>query len=135
MVSLNERGMTQDPFRAWKIYCVGLAAFLALMYVVVFTAAFRSVLIADFTITTVSFFGLYGFAFQKRLGWRVFWRVQCFVFPAWDLVFNFGPWSSGAAAVRMEALVLLLVFVPEYWALWKYGYRSPDLWRLSPSGA
>lgn len=135
MVTLTERGKSKDPFRAWKIYCLLLAAFLALMYVVVFAAAFRPMVLADFAVTAVSFLGLYGFAFQKGLGWRVLWRVQCFAFPAWGLVFNFGPWSSGAAVVRMETFALLLLFVPQYWALWKYGYRSPDLWGLSPSGA
>jgi hypothetical protein len=132
MVSFTERSASADPFRVWKIYCFVLAA---LMYVVVCAAAFRPMLLVDFAITVVSFFGLCGLAFRKRFGWRAFWRAQCFIFPLWDLVFNFGPSSNSAAAVRMEALVLMLLFVPQYWALWEYGYRSPELWGLTRSAA
>jgi len=65
---LTTPGESKDALRMWKIYCVVLAAFLAFMYAVVFAGAFRPLLIADFAITVVSFSGLYGFAFQKRLG-------------------------------------------------------------------
>jgi hypothetical protein len=120
---------SKNIFRAWKIYCLVLAALLALMYVVVFSGAFRPMLLVDFAITVVGFAGLYGFAFQKRLGWLAFWRVQCFVLPLWDLLFNFAlsP-STRDASVRATALVLMLFFVPEYWALWRYAFQSPALW-------
>jgi hypothetical protein len=113
MSILRTLGDSKDPFRGWKIYCLVLAAFLALMYAVVFAGAFRPMLLADFAITLVSLAGLYGFAFQKRLGWRAFWRVQCFAFPVWDLLFNFAlsP-SSREAAVRATSLVLMLLLVP-----------------------
>jgi hypothetical protein len=129
MSILRTLGDSKDPFRGWKIYCLVLAAFLALMYAVVFAGAFRPMLLADFAITLVSLAGLYGFAFQKRLGWRAFWRVQCFAFPVWDLLFNvaLSP-SSREAAVRATSLVLMLLFVPEYWALWKYAFKSAGLW-------
>lgn len=129
VVILSDGSQMKDSFLGWKIYCFALAAFLALMYAVVFTTAFRPLLIVDFMITAVSFLGLWGFAFRKPLGWRTFWRVLCFAFPAWDVLFNFGLSPSGGAPVRAIALVLLLFFVPEYWALWKYGYKCPDLWR------
>jgi hypothetical protein len=56
MVSFTERSASADPFRVWKIYCFVLAAFLALMYVVLFAAALRPMLLVDFAITVVSFF-------------------------------------------------------------------------------
>jgi hypothetical protein len=131
---VETRGESKDSFRAWKLYCLVLAAFLAFMYAVVFSGAFRPMLLADFFITLVSLAGLYGFAFQKRLGWRAFWRVQCFAFPAWDLLFNFvlSP-SNKESEVRATALVLMLFFVPEYWALWKYASGSQGLWDLEAS--
>jgi hypothetical protein len=99
------------------------------MYVVVLTANFRRLHIVDLAITVPSFVGLCGYAFQKRVAWRGFWRIQCFLLPAWDLLFNFylSRKELGAAAL-VEVLLLMLFFVPEYWALWAYGYRSSGIW-------
>jgi hypothetical protein len=123
----------RSPFhwaaRGWKVYCVVLGVTLALIYAVVLTANFRRLHIVDLAITWASFAGLYGYAFQKRVAWRSVWRVQCFLLPAWDLFFNFylSPKDLGVAGM-VEVLMLMLFFVPEYWALWAYGYRSPRIW-------
>lgn len=124
----------RSPFHrtstGWKIYCLVLGIALTVIYAVVLSASFRPLHIVDLAITLPSFAGLCGYAFQKRVAWLGFWRIQCFLLPAWDLLFNFylSPNGLGAAGV-LEVFLLTLVFVPEYWALWAYGYRSPGIWK------
>jgi hypothetical protein len=124
----------RSPFHGtttgWKIYCVVLGIAVAIIYGVVLSASFRPVHIVDLAITLPSFAGLCGYAFQKRVGWLGFWQIQCFLFPAWDVLFNFYLSPPGMDAFGLlEVLVLTLLFVPEYWALWAYGYRSPGIWK------
>jgi len=120
--------------QGWKIYCIAVAIALVVIYVAVLTAAFRPVHLVDLALTLLSFAGLYGYAFRRRILWPGFWRIQCFLFPAWEIAMNF-YFSHNAAGISgsIALFVLILFFVPEYWALWRYGYRSPEIWGMEPS--
>ncbi len=128
----------KSPFagnrRGWKIYCIAVALALVVIYTVVLTAAFRPLHLVDLALTLSSFAGLYGYAFRQRVLWAGFWRIQCFLFPAWEVAMNF---YFSQNTVRISGFValfaLMLFFVPEYWALWKYGYRSPEIWGMESS--
>lgn len=106
---------------------------LTTIYTVVLASAFRLVHLLDLTITLAGLAGLWGYAFRKRLLSASFWRVQSLLFPIWEIVMNFvfSRVPAGRAGY-VEVLTLMSFFVPEYWALWKYGYRSPDIWSTDP---
>ena len=119
---------------AWKIYCLAVAVVLVIVYAVVLTAAFRPLHLVDIALTFASFAGLYGYAFRQRVLWVSVWRVQCFLFPGWEIVMNF-YFSRSTAGISgsIAVSVLMLFFVPEYLALWRYGYRSPEIWGMKSS--
>ena len=114
--------------RGWKIYCAFLGVWLLVMYIVV-TGHFRLIYIADVSITLPSYLGVLGYAFETKIGWRGLWQVLCFVFPGWDLVFNFllSPESLNDVGILPVAIGILLL-VPAYVALWRYAFRCFSIW-------
>lgn len=131
---MSESPRLADRRLGWKVYCVAVAVALAAIYTVVWRSAFRPVHLVDLAITLAGFAGLWGYASQRRLLSQSFWRIQACLFPAWEIVMNF-YFSRITAGISGYVAVwaLMLFFVPEYWALWKYGYRSPDIWRMESS--
>ena len=123
-----------DKHVGWKVYCVAVALALTTIYTVVLRSAFRPVHLLDLAMTLAGFAGLWGCAFRQRLLWARFWRVQAFLFPVWEILMAFVfSRTTGGSPGYVTLLALILFFVPEYWALWKYGYRSPDIWGIAAS--
>ncbi len=104
-----------------------VGAALLVIYTVVLSSAFRPIHILDLMLTVLAFAGLVSYSFQRRVGWRPLWRAHAFVFPAWELVFNFVLTNNSVTSAFVTA-VLMACFVPEYWALWRYAFHSPDIW-------
>ena len=115
--------------KGWKLYAVALGLLLCLMYPMVMLSRFRPIYLLDLPITFVAYLGLIGYAFQRRLASRRIWKGICVVFVAWEFLFNFFLSPESLEQVGIVAVVLMAVLlVPEYVALWRYGYRSEDLW-------
>lgn len=114
----------------WRVYAVVLGCLLVIMYATVMTLSFRPIYIADLSITGVAYTGLLGYAFQRKLGTSLFWKVLCVAFVAWEIFFNFviSPQSLKEVGAPLVAICMLVVLGPEYVALYRYGYRSPEIW-------
>jgi hypothetical protein len=126
MLGDQERTAMDSAF--WHAYAKFLGVLLVVMYATVMLASFKVTYLADLPLTVIAYVGLLGYAYQRRLGSRLFWQVYCLVFVAWELVFNFALSDTtdiGALTVAVGGLVLL---GPEYLALWRYGFRCNDLW-------
>jgi hypothetical protein len=114
----------------WKLYAVALGLLLCLMYPTVMLSRFRPIYLLDLPITLLAYLGLVGYAFRRKLGSRHIWKGVCVVFVGWEFVFNFFLSSESLEQVGIVgvALWMAVLLVPEYVALWRYGYRSQDLW-------
>jgi len=120
------RGRTR---RGWKIYCAVVGLWLVIVYAVV-APRFRLIYVADVSITLPSYLGVWGYAFETKIGWRPLWGFLSFVFPTWDVLFNFvlSPESLSEVGV-FPVLIALVLLVPAYVAIWRYAFRSPEIWR------
>ena len=128
-------GADLNPVRApsskrtgWKIYAWGLAAFLIGAFV--FTLPEMGVTdVVDYAVSTVGIVGLFGFAYRRPLLRRQVWALWSVLLPAWDVVM--GAWlhsSSSGTTGRVGYFVAMTLLLPEYLALARYAYRSPQLW-------
>jgi len=116
--------------RGWQLYAIALGLFLCLMYLAVMLSRFRPIYLLDLPITVAAYLGLIGYAFRRKLGSRHIWKAVCVVFVAWEFLFNFflSPESLEQAGIVTVGAWMAVLLAPEYVALWRYGYRSQDLW-------
>lgn len=86
----------------------------------------------------VQLVGLFGFVYARRIGWALLWRI---VFAAsvlelgWTLYLlfedlpeageSFWPYASAAGVM---SLAIAAMMVPMLVALYRYGFRTPELW-------
>lgn len=122
--------------KGWKLYAVALGLLLCLMYSTVMLSQFRPIYLVDLPITFVAYLGLVGYAFRRRIASRPLWKGVCVVFIAWEFLFNFflSPESLERVGIAEVVLWMAVLLVPEYVALWRYGYRSDDLWNQPTDG-
>jgi hypothetical protein len=115
----------------WKVYAYAVVA-LQLFGLYYGLAEIDAIRALDYSVTVVGVVGLFGFAYRRPILERWFWRPWSLLNPAWD--FAMGAWvyprenPQFARETAMVYFVLMLLFVPEYVALIRYGYFSPELW-------
>ena len=118
----------------WKIYFWCLSILLLFTYGSIFSDSPSAVDFLDAPFSGIALSGLFAFAYGKRFVNRHFWRVWLIVIVCWDLIYNLvfthylgiaHPELTGSVAETLMGLVLLM---PEYIALYLYGYRSDNLW-------
>ena len=114
----------------WKLYAIALGILLCVMYPTVMLSQFRIIYLLDLPLTVVAYLGLIGYAFRRKLGSRHIWKAVFIVFVAWELIFNFflSPDSLGQVGIATVASWMAVLLLPEYVALWRYGYGQQDLW-------
>jgi hypothetical protein len=85
--------------------------------------------VLDYAVTAVGMIGLFGYAYRRALWKRRIWMSWAALFPIWDVVMGalVYPRQNGTE-VRMGYFVAMLMILPQYWALIRYAYRSPELW-------
>jgi len=141
---LGTGGPEPPPLRiGWKIFFFALAGLTLLSVPLVYFSTMQIQLAdaAGFASGLVTLAGLYGFAFHRALGARRFWAVWLPLLVAWDAIFQFALVPAGLAEhdpseapygtaelVFVYSMVYLL-YLPIYIALYRYAYRSPELWR------
>lgn len=80
---------------------------------------------------TFALVGVYGYVYGIAIGWREFWAGYLVLAIALDLAAAvLGYWLEPLRDTVL-ALILLLVAVlllPMYVALWRYAFRSPQIW-------
>ena len=82
--------------------------------------------------------GLWGYLTDKAIGWRQFWvAYTCLMFLSAAIGLGPGLWYGirndfGLFAILSIAVVFSL---PQWWAVWRYAFRSPHVWQLPPVAA
>jgi len=120
----------------WKIYAYCLVAIqiVGLFYSLPKMNLSRAL---DDSVTIVGMLGLFGFAYRRPLLRRQVWMLWSAVLPLWDIMM--GAWVypretvSAVEGVQMVYFIALLIFIPEYLALIRYGYSSRELWHKTTS--
>jgi hypothetical protein len=119
----------------WKVFAGGAALWLAgtvALYVgdpsVVSVAS-----VADLVISLFFLLGILGYAFQRRFLAPVWWRFSVPLAPVWDVVYPVvllpeTPPVASSYVVAVVGVLLTSVAIPKYVALFRYAYRSRDLW-------
>ena len=92
----------------------------------------------DLPFTILALLGLFGFVYHRQILAARFWYFAVFIIIAWDLVYNIFLLSPvGSQADSWQNLVSLplnlLLLVPEYIALYRYGHRPKSSERLIQS--
>jgi len=123
--------MRLDRFAAagWRTYAFLISAVIAAGFAYLVATDFHALLCLDIAVTAVGIVGLFGYAYRRPLLQPRLWAVWALVLPAWDLLFNFVLYRPAQHDVGTLGKALSLIpFVPEYLALWLYGFRSASLW-------
>lgn len=117
----------------WKVYAFAAAAVQAVAMVLEFPRLTATDGV-DYVITLVGTVGLFGFAYRRRMLWLPLWKVWSVLFPLWDLLM--GAWiypRQNGGVIQSGYFVAMLLFLPEYLALLRYAYGSPELWHRRPT--
>jgi hypothetical protein len=83
---------------------------------------------ANWVVTGVLLLSTWGYALQRPIGARYYWRTACWVVLGATLVTIIPAGLAGGAAVILVAVLLPLV-VPAFVASFLYAYRSPQVWQ------
>jgi hypothetical protein len=121
----------------WKLYFAVLALLLVGLLPELGVAWIQLPDALDFAVAGVGLVGLCGYAWGRAFGMPSFWRGWVVFQPLWDVFIALVASPRGWAQVvpDMEAssvgeeLFGLIVVVPLYIALFRYAFRSPDVWR------
>jgi hypothetical protein len=121
-----------SPRTAWKAYAYAIVA-LQLLGLYSGLAEIDGVQALDFAVTGVGVVGLFGFAYRRPILERWFWKPWSVLNPAWDIAM--GLWvyprqeREPVPGAMLAYFLFMLLIVPQYVALVRYGYFSPEVWR------
>jgi hypothetical protein len=119
----------------WRIYAFAVLG-LQLAGLSVELPRLDSIRVLDYAATAVGLLGLFAFAFRRPLLGPWFWRPWCVFMPVWDAAMGAWIYPSQEGRFVPEQItayfVLMVLFLPEYVALVRYAYFSPELWPLPP---
>ena len=122
-------------FLVWKVYFFLLLVISIFGNGVVASKTPRAADYADVVFSLVAVVGIFGFAFQMAIGGAAFWRVFFLFDLAWLVVYNvvlslwLGRAQPGVPKTPLAYAVGLAVFLPSFWGLYSYAFRSNHLWR------
>ena len=77
---------------------------------------------------------IFGFAYIRRFLTRSFWQYFFVFMVMWDLWYGFlledwsGVLEQGVLVLVLTIGLILLFTVPQYIAIFNYGYRDKELW-------
>ena len=128
----------------WKLYFFAMTALTAVAIALVVVPPSESMdydLLVDWIalpLYVVQLVGLFGFVYARRIGWPLLWRVVLAASAlelAWtlyslleDLPDAEEPYWPYLSAVGVIALAIAAMMVPMLVALYRYGFRAPELW-------
>lgn len=119
----------------WKTYfwSIGLLAVGAIVFDVYQQRRVETFDVIDYATWVLTLAGVFGFAYSKALLHKLLWQVWLPLAIGWDMVTLTRQHLTGPSATDPVSLVFVLVivgvlFVPEYVALYLYGFRSDALW-------
>jgi hypothetical protein len=123
-----------NPRRGWRIYFWIMAALLAVFVVVGFIKPGSEPLldVVDYLVSAFTLVGLFGYAYSRRIWSQGAWRVALPIVVIWEFVNTARGLTKGDLGNVVEAAIyvalIFAIVVPAYVALYRYGYRSPELW-------
>ena len=121
----------------WRIYSVALALILLPTYSIIMKASPGIFDYLDMIVSVGALMGFVGFAYEFRIISMKLWKIYFFLVIAWDLFYNIIISMVLNLAVHLPyegktswlgALVSFAIIIPEYIALFLYGYKSELLW-------
>jgi hypothetical protein len=89
--------------------------------------------VLDDFVTVVAMLGLVGYAFRRAFLRQQMWMLWAVLFPLSNAAIGMWvyPQQNGTGA-RIGYFVAMLLLSPQYWAVFHYAYRSPELWHKGP---
>ena len=122
----------------WKIYLWAIVSLIVLAYASFGPAWMQPLDYIDFAISTVGLVGLFGYAYSRQIFSEEFWRIWLPIEVIWDLTYilvvtrmGLGNQIDDAPTNTLEDLLWMLIVLPLYVALFRYGHRSAALWRAT----
>jgi hypothetical protein len=122
----------------WKIYFTFYFALAVYTYWISWGVDRNILEYLGILVETTSLIGVYGFAFKKKIGLLGFWRKGVFFIIFWHLMTLF--LYHEPPQDNMKTLIVgiayysaTLIFIPAYYALYSYGYKSESLWNPQPA--
>lgn len=91
------------------------------------------VALASWAFTTALLVALWCYALRRPLGHERYWRAVFWIVAVATVLMLIPVLLAGGALARFT-LALLLPVVPAYVAMYRYAYRSPELWRAVARG-
>ena len=86
----------------------------------------------DFVFAAFSLVGVFGFAFKKTVLSQSTWKVYLPFIILWDISYSAlrDEWVGGEELIyeTMALGLMALILIPQYVAIFRYGFRSKQLW-------
>jgi hypothetical protein len=121
----------------WRVYSVVLALFLLPAYSVIMKASPGIFDYVDMIVSVGALMGFIGFAYEFRIISMSLWKFYFFLVIGWDVFYNIFISMIFDLAVHLPneektswigVAVSFALIVPEYVALFLYGFKSEPLW-------
>lgn len=110
-----------------KIYLALLILVHAALFIPDLAERARSPLhLLDLGITLVSIIGVFGYAFEKRLGHPHFWKAWLCIQVSLDIWSNFISPAYIFPPHYILLFMLMIFLLPEYLMLYRYGFRTEN---------
>lgn len=119
----------------WKTYfwSIGVLAVGAIVFDVYEQRRVEAFDVVDYATWIISLAGVFGFAYSRAILHKRLWQAWLPLAIGWDLVtltrqYMADPSETDPLLIVFVLLIVGILFVPEYVALYLYGYRSDALW-------
>jgi hypothetical protein len=121
----------------WRIYAVVLAIVILPLYSMLMKASPSLYDFLDMVVAVGALMGFFGYAYEFRIISMKLWKVYFFLVIAWDLFYNIlismildlaVHFPNEGKITWLDVLLSFMMVVPEYIALFLYGFRSDSLW-------
>jgi hypothetical protein len=135
---LEESAGSPRPAIGWRLYSAFLILMACLTYAVLGVGWLQAADVLDLLISATSLAGLVGYAFQRCFGAARFWRQWLPLAVTWDALYEIVLTRAGIAGQLpdpnavpsdfADLVIVVVLLVPVYVGLYRYGYRSDALW-------
>jgi hypothetical protein len=112
----------------WKVYALAIAV----LQLIGFWFDLQKINVAevlDDLVTMVGMVGLLGYAFRWHIGGRRIWMLWAILLPVSNAAIGLWVYPHTGTGSRIGYFAAMLLFFPQYLAVFRYGYRSSEIWR------
>ena len=120
----------------WKIYFWLLIVLTLPSYL--WQGFSRSWEIIDFILFIVAMIGLFAFSWQKKMFTQLFWKTYLPTYIIWNVFYQYflplpqkvSEVDLGGLSQSMTATITWIIFIPLIIALYLYGFKRTELWKV-----